>query len=148
MRTEAELREELAWLINYKKEVVLHFKVIELSKRKHALLAAFYATLDHEADLLRWVLGEDLVLWRDDFSAHNDIQAFFDSLPPSEFPRNPWPHEIAAARKAKTGGLPALFPCLHCGKTVCIASHNICASCLTRVFSDELVEKSVDEAAN
>lgn len=109
MRTEAELREELAWLTAYKKEVIVHFQVIELSKHKHALLAAFYATIDHEIDLVRWALGEDIALWRDDFSGHDDMQCFFDSLPPSDFPRKPWPQElVAAARKAKTADVPAL----------------------------------------
>jgi endogenous inhibitor of DNA gyrase (YacG/DUF329 family) len=147
MRTEAELREELTWLINYKKEVIVHFKVIQLSKHKHALLAAFYATIDHEIDLLRWALGEDIVLWRDDMSKSNDMEEFFDSLPPSDFPRKPCPQElVAAARKAKMADVPALFPCLHCGKNVCMASHNICVPC----FMIELRQDPewVDDAAN
>jgi hypothetical protein len=149
MRTEEELREELAWLTAYKTEVSFHFKVIELSKHKHALLAAFYATIDHEIHLLRWILGEDIVLWRDDMSKSNDMQDFFDSLPPSDFPRKPWPQElVAAARKAQSADVSALFPCLHCGKTVCMASHNICGSCLPQVFKHDPSEEWVDEAAN
>ena len=101
MRTEAEIREELAWLIAYKKEVIIHFQVIELSKYKHALLGAFYATIDHEIDLLRWTLGEDVTLWRDDLSKSNDMQEFFDSLPPTDFPWKQFPQRVrAATRKA------------------------------------------------
>lgn len=149
MRTESEIREELAWLIAYKKEVIVHFRVIELSKHKHALLGAFYATIDHEIDLLRWILGEDISLWRDNLSGSSDMEEFFDSLPPTDFPRKPWPQElVAAARKAKTAGEPALFPCLHCGKNLCMASHNICGPCLSVEMQDCPTNQWADEAAN
>lgn len=149
MRTETEIREELAWLIDYKKEVTVHFRVIELSKHKYALLAAFYATIDHEIDLLRWALGEDVVLWRDNLDKFNDMQDLFDALPPSDFPRHPWPQELwsAAARKAVPADLPALFPCLHCGKNVCMASHNICGPCLKEEFAQDSAD-CADEAAD
>lgn len=101
MRSETEIREELAHLITFKKEVVRHFELIELKKHKHALLGAFYATLDHEIDLLRWILGEDVALWRDDMSKHSDIEDFFDSLPPTEFPWKQFPQRVrATARRA------------------------------------------------
>lgn len=101
MRTESEIREELAHLIAFKKVVVRHFELIELKKHKHALLGAFYATLDHEIDLLRWILGEDIALWRDDMSKHSDIEVFYDSLSIVDFPWKQFPKKIASiTRKA------------------------------------------------
>lgn len=101
MRSETEIREELAALNAFKSEVIHHFKTIELKKHKYALLRAFYATLDHEIDLLRWVLGADVTLWRDSASKHSDIQEHFDSLPLTDFPWKQFPQSVrATARKA------------------------------------------------
>jgi hypothetical protein len=101
MRSETEIREELTGLIAFKKTVTRHFEAIELTKYKYALLGAFYTTIDHEIDLLRWILGEDIALWRDDMSKHTDIEQFFDSLPPTDFPWKQFPQSVrATARKA------------------------------------------------
>jgi hypothetical protein len=89
MRTAAEIQEKIEHLISYKKELYVHFKVIELSKQKHAALSAFYRTVDYEIDMLRWALGLVDATWSDDLSQHIDMQCYFDALPPTEYPRKP-----------------------------------------------------------
>jgi hypothetical protein len=151
MRTSTELQEKIDHLIAYKEELHLHFKIIDMSKQKNAILAAFYRTVDNEIAMLRWALGEVEQTWSDDMSGHIDMECYFDSLPPTEFGWQPNAHQLranvkAAARKVDAG--PAtLFPCLRCGEVVCIASHNICGSCLPEVFADPS-DQWADEAAN
>lgn len=101
MRTAAELQEKIEHLIGYKKELRLHFEVIELSKHKHWAVSSFYRTVDNEIMMLRWALGLTEETWSDDLSGHIDMECFFDALPSTEYPRRPWPQEKWAKRRAK-----------------------------------------------
>jgi hypothetical protein len=89
MRTSAEIQEKIDHLIAFKIELNTHFKVIELSKQKHAVLSAFYSKVEDEISLLRWVLSEVENTWSDDMSSHIDMQDYFDSRFASDFPRRP-----------------------------------------------------------
>jgi hypothetical protein len=51
--------------------------------------------------------------------------------------------EATAARTAKTADVPALFPCLTCGKVVCIANLNICGPC----FAEEMRKEAPSPTA-
>jgi hypothetical protein len=96
MLTITEIQEKLDHLATVKKEITLHFEVISLSKQKHAVLAAYYATIDNEIALLRWVLGEQEQTWSDDLSGHIDMEMYSDAQPATTFPRKPHPQEIVA----------------------------------------------------
>lgn len=101
MRTAEEIHEKIAHLLDYKQELMIHFRVIELSKQKHAAVSSFYRTVDNEIDMLRWVLGLVDVTWSDDLSQHIDMECYFDALPPTEYPRKPHPQETHAARRSQ-----------------------------------------------
>lgn len=99
MRTSTELQEKIDHLIAYKEELHLHFRVIDMSKHKNAVLAAFYRTVDNEIAMLRWALGEIDQTWSDDMSGHMDMECYFDSLPPTEFGWQPNAHQLRATAK-------------------------------------------------
>jgi hypothetical protein len=90
MRTSTELQEKLDHLIAYKEEIKVDFLVIDMSKQRHAVLAAYYRTLDNEMAMLRWALGQIEETWSDDLSQCIDMTDHFDSLPPTEFVHLPY----------------------------------------------------------
>jgi hypothetical protein len=90
MRTAAQIQEKIEHLLYYKKEVIFQFKVIDMSAKKHAILAAYYRTIDNEIAMLRWVLGQKEQTWSDDLSNSIDIGDGFDKLPSTEFPHLPY----------------------------------------------------------
>ncbi len=98
MRTTAEIQEKIEHLLFYKQELMIHFRVINLSRQKHAAISAFYRTVDNEIAMLRWALGELDETWSDDLSKHIDMETFFDSLPPTEYPRLPHKQELVAIK--------------------------------------------------
>ncbi len=89
MRTIAQIQEKIEHLLHYKKEVISQFHVIDMSAKKHAILAAYYRTIDNEISMLRWVLGQSEQTWSDDLSGSIDIQDLFDKLPATEFYHTP-----------------------------------------------------------
>jgi hypothetical protein len=98
MRTAAEIQEKIEHLFSYKQELTLHFRVINLSRHKHAAISAFYRSVDNEIAMLQWALGELEQTWSDDLSEHIDMETFFDSLPPTEYPRLPNKQELVALK--------------------------------------------------
>jgi hypothetical protein len=95
MRTAAQIQEKIEHLAHYKKEVMFQFKVIDMSAKKHAILAAYYRTIDNEISMLRWVLGQTEQTWSDDLSNATDIQDGFDKLPPTEFAHLPYGRTVS-----------------------------------------------------
>lgn len=90
MRTAAQIQEKIEHLLHIKKEVIFQFQLIDLSIKKHAVVAAYYRTIDNEIAMLRWVLGQAEQTWSDDLSGTIDFVDGFDKLPPSEFPHLPY----------------------------------------------------------
>jgi hypothetical protein len=90
MRTAAQIQEKIEHLLHYKKEVIFQFQLIDMSVKKHAVLAAYYRTIDNEISMLRWVLGQVEQTWSDDLSNSIDIEDGFDNLPSTEFPHLPY----------------------------------------------------------
>lgn len=90
MRHPIELREKIDHLTWYKQEVIYYFRIMPMSAQKHAVLAAFYRTIDNEIALLRWALGEIEQTWSDDHSGADDIAHRVELLPPTEFPHLPY----------------------------------------------------------
>lgn len=89
MRTPTELQEKIDHLSWFKHELSYYFRVTPLGPKKHAVLAAFYRTIDNEIAMLRWVLGQTENTWSDDLSGSMDFRYYVDDLPPTEFPHLP-----------------------------------------------------------
>jgi hypothetical protein len=90
MRHPNEIQEKIDHLLWYKQVVISHFRLIDMSAKKHALLAAYYRTIDNEISMLRWVLGQTEQTWSDDLSTTIDIVDLVEKLPPTEFPHLPY----------------------------------------------------------
>lgn len=90
MRAATELQEKIDHLTWYKQEVIYYFRIMDMSARKHAVLAAFYRTIDNEIALLRWALGQSEQTWSDDHFGAIDIEDRVDRLPATEFPHLPY----------------------------------------------------------
>lgn len=89
MRTVTELQEKIDHLSWFKHELGYYFRTTPLGPKKHAVLAAFYRTIDNEIAMLRWVLGQTENTWSDDTSQSLDFQHYVDDLPATEFPHLP-----------------------------------------------------------
>lgn len=90
MRTPTELREKIAHLLWYKQELIYYFRLIDMRAHEHAVMAAYYRTVDNEIAMLRWALGEVDSTWSDDTSMYMDLVDVVKNLPPTEFPYLPY----------------------------------------------------------
>lgn len=90
MRTPTELQEKIDHLTWYKHELIYYFRLIPLSTRKHAIVAAYYRTVDNEIALLRWALGQIEQTWTDNLGGAIDLVDLVDKLPPTQFPHLPY----------------------------------------------------------
>jgi hypothetical protein len=98
MRTAAQIQEKIDHLVALKEELKVHFRVIDMAKQRHAVMAAYYRTLDNETAMLRWALGQVEETWSDDLSQCIDMTDHFDSLPPTEFVHLPYGKNMGFAQ--------------------------------------------------
>lgn len=94
MRTQTELEEKIAHLTWYKQTLIHDFHILDMSAKKHALVAAFCRTVDNEIMMLKWALGQVEQTWTDDLSRVSDIQHYYEQLPPTEFVHLPYGRNI------------------------------------------------------
>jgi hypothetical protein len=85
MRAPGELQEKIDHLIWYKQMLVSDFYVMDMTAKNHGIITAFCRTIDNEIAMLRWALGQVEETWTDDFSSADDIQQYYQQLPPTEF---------------------------------------------------------------
>lgn len=90
MRTPTELQEKIAHLLWYKQELIYYFQLIDMRAHQHAIMAAYYRTIDNEISILRWALSEIDATWSDDTSMYMDLVDVVEQLPPTEFPHLPY----------------------------------------------------------